>query len=104
MLYRDVDGLTPLHHAAMFCNYDMISYLIKNGANVNARSYSLSLTREYKSLYQPLFSTTNLSLLVTSTNDTVCNQQQGWHSVSMAHTLQYNDVEYIGWNKRPSVS
>lgn len=41
---RDIDGLTPLHHAVMFCNYDMIEYLITNGANVNAQSYALKLT------------------------------------------------------------
>jgi ankyrin repeat protein len=45
-IYRDIDGLTPLHHAVMFCNYDMIEYLITNGANVNAQSYALKLTRE----------------------------------------------------------
>ncbi len=62
MLYRDVDGLTPLHHAAMFCNYDMISYLIKNGANVNAQSYSLKLTRESTAFYRLLNVTNGITI------------------------------------------
>jgi ankyrin repeat protein len=35
---RDVDGRTPLHHAAMDCHSDVAQALIEAGADVNARS------------------------------------------------------------------
>lgn len=43
----------------MYCNYDMIAYLIQHGANVNAQSYALKLTRALKLLN--LTAQTNLS-------------------------------------------
>ncbi len=43
---RDVSGFTPLHYAIIFGNDHLIEPLIKCGADVNAQTTSLKLTRK----------------------------------------------------------
>jgi ankyrin repeat protein len=45
----DAQGFTPLHYAAIYNEKETMELLIKHGADTNAVSYTLKLTRELSS-------------------------------------------------------
>ena len=58
----DMYGTTPLHVAAMYGQTDVCTYLIDNGANINAEAYAHFSVLDLSAIYAPNIDTVSLLL------------------------------------------
>lgn len=60
ILYRDAGGFTPLHNALMFDNFFVVKQLLEEGADLNAQTTTLKLTRKCSNIVLNMSFNTNI--------------------------------------------